>query len=134
MIMKIGNNYIERDYTKTRINVIRSNFVRNFWPVNFSFESQCPSTVIRINSSFDSDGWTAGSCRKLATAAVVFIGDRSINIYIWRPISEISERPETLHVLLDNCLETIKQLPVHYFTISRFENLGRVFWKKKKKN
>lgn len=91
-------------------------------------------TVIRINSSFDSDGWTAGSCRKLATAAVVFIGDRSINIYIWRPISEISERPETLHVLLDNCLETIKQLPVHYFTISRFENLGRVFWKKKKKN
>lgn len=91
-------------------------------------------TVIRINSFFDSDGWTAGSCRKLATAAVVFIGDRSINIYIWRPISEISERPETLHVLLDNCLETIKQLPVHYFTISRFENLGRVFWKKKKKN
>lgn len=91
-------------------------------------------TVIRINSSFDSDGWTAGSCRKLATAAVVFIGDRSINIYIWRPISEISERAETLHVLLDNCLETIKQLPVHYFTISRFENLGRVFWKKKKKN
>lgn len=41
MIMKIGNNYIERDYTKTRINVIRSNFVRNFWPVNFSFESRC---------------------------------------------------------------------------------------------
>lgn len=44
MIMKIGNNYIERDYTKTRINVIRSNFVRNFWPVNFSFESQCSPT------------------------------------------------------------------------------------------
>lgn len=64
-------------------------------------------------------------------AAVVFIGDRSINIYIWRPISEVSERTERCPSL-DNCLETIKQhAPLLFYDFKIRESRSSL--KKKKK-